>query len=75
MHARARAQMSCVTMKIKTCHSEDLHSLTNYHMYLEGTLTIEYNLPENDRKMTFLKNNLILLIFGARKRARTGMMM
>ena len=54
MHARARAQMSCVTMKIKTCHSEDLHSLTNYHMYLEDTLMIEYNLPENDRKMTFL---------------------
>ena len=54
VHARARTQMSCVTMKIKTCHSEDLHSLTNYHMYLEGTLTIEYNLLENDRKMTFL---------------------
>ena len=54
MHARARAQMFCVTMKIKTCHSEDLHSLTKYHMYLEDTLMIEYNLPENDRKMTFL---------------------
>ena len=54
MHARARAQMSCVTMKTKTCHSEDLHSLTNYHTYLEVTLTIEYNLLENDRKMTFL---------------------
>eukprot|EP00493_Phyllostaurus_siculus_P021092 UN21417 len=55
VHARARAQMSCVTMKTKTCHSEDLHSLTNYHMYLEVPLTIEYNLLENDRKMTFLK--------------------
>ena len=54
VHARAREQMSCFTMKIKTCHNEDLHSLTNKYMYLEGTLTIEYNLPENDRKMTFL---------------------
>ena len=46
--------MSCVTMKIKTCHGEDLHSLTNFHMYLEDTLMIEYNLLGNDRKMTFL---------------------
>ena len=55
VHARARAQMSCVTMKIKTCDSEDLHSLTNYHMYLEDTLMIEYNLPEMIEKWFFVK--------------------
>ena len=44
VYARLRVQMSWVTMKIKTCHSEDLHSLTNHCMYLEVTLPIEYNL-------------------------------
>ena len=71
MHARVREQMSCVTMKIKTCHSEDLHSLTNYHTYLEVTLTIEYNLLENDRKMFFfVKRYKLIGFWRAQARAR-----
>eukprot|EP00493_Phyllostaurus_siculus_P023132 UN23467 len=35
VHARARARMSRVTMKINARHSEDFHSSINYYMYLE----------------------------------------
>ena len=44
-------------------------------MYLEVTLSIEYNVLENDRKMTFSQENSILSILSARERARTDMMM
>ena len=58
-----------------THNSEDFHSLTNHYMYLEVTLSIEYNVLENDRKMTFSQENSILSILSARERARTDMMM
>ena len=44
-------------------------------MYVEVTLSIEYNVLENDRKMTFFQENSILSILSARERARTDMMM
>ena len=43
-------------------------------MHLEVTLTIKCKLRENGRKLTFFRENPILSILGARKGARTGMM-
>ena len=42
-----------VTMKRNTCDNEDLHSLTNLHMYVKFNLIVEYDLLENDGKITF----------------------
>ena len=38
---------------------EEVHMI-NHYMYLEVTLSIEYNVLENDRKMTFFQENSIL---------------
>ena len=60
---------------MNTCDNEDFHSLTNIYMYVKFSLIVEYDLLENDRKMTFSEKNPILSIFGARRRARTDVMM
>ena len=64
-----------ITIRRSTHDSEDFHSLIDHYMYLEVTLSIEYNVLENDRKMTFFQENSILSILSARERARTDMMM
>ena len=60
---------------MNTCDNEDFYSLTNLYMYVKFSLIAEYDLLENDRKMTFSEKNTILLIFGARRGARTDVMM
>ena len=74
-HAPESARECFVTIRRSTHDSEDFHSLINHYMYLEVTLSIEYNVLENDRKMTFFQENSILSILSARERARTDMMM
>ena len=74
-HAHESARECFVTIRRSTHDSEDFHSLINHYMYLEVTLSIEYNVLENDRKMTFFQENSILSILSARERARTDMMM
>ena len=44
-------------------------------MYVKFSSIVEYDLLENDKKMTFSEKNPILSILGARRQLRTDVMM